>query len=179
MARRFCSSICTLAFCIHRNALSQAPCTSFVCVLIQTVILHKTCRVTTLTFLLYKPRWPNEHAFRQRPDLISLISSFCPGIRAYEKKYIWIYSFDTSISAIKSQWSTVWAKYESRSISQLHGWRPRPFWLLGNKEKQLELHVNRLVGKASTASSLARMAWSRPWSWRLSEVRSLFYVAKK
>lgn len=131
--------ICTLAFCIHRNALSRTTCTSFVRVLIQTEILHE---------------WMNEYT----------------------------QAFLEFIYVIKSQQSTACTKYEACSffratLSRAGGGRDLSD-CLENKVKQLKQHVSRLVGKASTASSLAEMAQSRPWSRRLSEVRNVFMLQR-
>lgn len=139
--------------------------------------------MTTLTFLLYKPRRPNEHAFRQRPDLIPLLSSFYPGIREYGKKTIQIYSFDASISAIKSQRSAVWAKYESRSIFQATLSRAGDGQDLSDcletKKSNWSCMLTGWLGRLPRLHPWPGWRWSRPWSWRLSEVRSLFFMLQR
>lgn len=162
-------------FCIHRNTL--LACTSFVHVLIQTEISR-----WPLSFLLYEPRM-TKSAYLQTEAWPNLSRNTCVQKSSPHQSHLSAPSEFTALTQAcleLAKRSTVWAKYEACTVFQTTlscaGDGRDNFWLLRNKEKHLKLHVSRLVGKASSASSLARMARSRPWSQRLIEVRSFLML---
>lgn len=116
--RWFCSDICTLAFCIHRNALSRTACPSFVRTT-KWAYLQTEARPNLSNILFLSRSTCTEKSSPQWPVAPPEFTALTPAFLEF-------------ISAIKSQQSTVWPKYEAWFVFQAKFSRAGDSWGLSH-----------------------------------------------